>query len=241
MEKIVVKLAELLIGIESRFPSIEKYCEKYLSSGEPSFTVSATDEEIAAEKALSEDNVSDEYAERICIYREIAERLPALFRFVFHGAAISYKGNAYIFTAPSGTGKSTHIKLWHEHIGSAVDIINGDKPILKVDEGDVTVYSSPWAGKEHWNKNTSAPLSAICIINRGKENRIKMLPPGKAITYLIRQIYLPKTSEAKMQTLTLLDLVLKNVPVYSLECDMSFKAVKTSFEAMTGEEMKQTF
>ncbi len=238
MGMITLKLAELLVGITSKFPSFEKFAKKYISSGEPRFSVSVSDEKIASEKAISEEDVTDEYAERICIYREIAERLPSFSRFVFHGAAISYKGKAFLFTAPSGTGKSTHIKLWREHIGPEVDIINGDKPILKAEEDAVTVYSSPWAGKENWNKNTSAPLSAICIIKRGKENRIKKLPAGKAITHLIRQIYLPKTSEAKMQTLTLLDLVLKNVPVYLLECDISFEAVKTSFEAMTGEEMK---
>lgn len=240
MKSIMVRLAELLIAIESRFPSIEKYCEKYLASGEPELSVSVTDEKIAAEKALSEEEFSDEYIERICIYREIAERLPSLSRFVFHGAAVSYKGSAYIFTAPSGTGKSTHIKLWRQHIGGEVDIINGDKPILKAEENGVTVYSSPWAGKERWNKNVSAPLYAICVIKRGTQNRIKKLPSGTAIAHLIKQIYLPKTREAKLQTLTLLDLVLKNVPVYLLQCDMSYEAVKTSFEAMTGEEMKQT-
>lgn len=240
MEKITVKLAELLIGIESRFPSIKQYCEKYLASGETDFTVSVSDQDIAAEKALSEEDFSDEAAERVCIYRSIAERLPSLSRFVFHGAAISYKGKAFIFTAPSGTGKSTHIRLWREHIGKEVHIINGDKPILHAEENGIMVYSSPWAGKEHWNKNISAPLSAICIIKRGKENRIKKLPAGSAIAQLIRQIYLPKSREAKMQTLTLLDLMLKNVPVYLLQCDMSYDAVKTSFEAMTGEEMKQT-
>lgn len=239
MTNFTVRLSDIDIEITSRYDSVKRFAEKYLSEAEPQFSVSVTDEQIEAEKAVWESDCADDYAESICLYREIAERLPSLDRFVFHGAAISYGGRAFLFTAPSGTGKTTHIKLWREYIGNEVDIINGDKPIIRANGGDITVYSSPWSGKEGWNKNASAPLAALCIVKRGRENRIKKISAGSAITHLIRQIYLPKSREAKLKTLTLLDRLLAEVPVFVLECDISKEAVKTSFEAMTGEEMKK--
>ncbi|MBO7217893.1 MAG: hypothetical protein J6V50_04250, partial [Clostridia bacterium] len=177
--------------------------------------------------------------ESVCIYREIAELLPDFDRTVFHGAAITYRDKGFIFTAPSGTGKSTHIKLWRRYLGKSVDIVNGDKPILRALGDDVFVDSSPWSGKEGWSKNRSAKLHGICVIKRGSENKIYKISGGEALPILIKQIYRPKNPLAFAKTLELMDKILKNLPVYILECDMSEEAVKTSFEALTNEEYEK--
>ena len=81
-------------------------------------------------------------------------------------------GAAYLFTAPSGTGKSTHTRLWREVFGDRVWMINDDKPMLRISENLVTAYGTPWNGKHHISRNASAPLKAIVQLNRGKENII---------------------------------------------------------------------
>lgn len=238
MTDFTLKLAGLKIAVCANFETTERFCKKYITdNGDTEFTVTATHEEIVASRELDPHAVTENYAETICIYRAIAERLPDYDRAVFHGAAITYKDHAYLFTAPSGTGKSTHIKLWREHIGHDVDIVNGDKPILHMTEDGATVFGTPWSGKENWNKDRSAPLAAICIVRQGKENRIEKISGGDALKAIMKQIYLPRDKAAFMKTVELIDRLLRKTPVYVLDCDISKEAVKTSFEAMTGETL----
>ena len=98
-----------------------------------------------------------------------------------HGAAIAFDGAAYLFTAPSGTGKTTHVRLWRQYLGSRVTVVNGDKPFLSLEpDGTVRVWGSPWAGKERWQSPISVPLCGVCLLERGTD-RICRLPPEQAL------------------------------------------------------------
>jgi len=231
MQKIDILLADLKINIEHKYDYISYLCKDYISQSDtPDIIAKADNAAILKEKELVP-SAPIESCESLCIYRAIGEQLPHFDRFVFHGAAIEYGGNAYLFTAPSGTGKTTHINLWKQYLGDKVDIINGDKPIIKA--GNVsTVYGTPWAGKEGYQRNTSAPLKAICILKQGKENKITKLELAEAVNHLMRQVYLPSDPSALSKTLELLGTVIENTPVYILECDISKQAFETSFNQM---------
>ncbi|MBR3241561.1 MAG: hypothetical protein IKF90_02520 [Parasporobacterium sp.] len=101
-------------------------------------------------------------------------------RCLFHGAAILWQNKAWLFAADSGIGKSTQLKHWTQLYPDEVQIINGDKPILRLEEnGSISVYPSPWKGKEEWGDDTlAAPLGGIIILKQGKENRIELLQPA---------------------------------------------------------------
>lgn len=229
------KLASLCVKINYNSDYIYNLCKDYITDEERfDIAVSVSDEKINAEQEAAP-NARRDYCESLCIYREIAENLPCFDRFVFHGAAISYGGKGYLFTAPSGTGKTTHINLWRENLGEKVEVINGDKPIIKADETPV-IYGTPWAGKERMHSNISAPLEAICIIKRGKVNKICRLGVSDALSHLMRQFYIPHNKASLEKTLSLMGTLLENTPVYLLECDMSDQAFKTSFEALTKEQ-----
>lgn len=234
-EKFTVKFAGLPIGIEAKSEYMRKFCRDYLTEEKPLFSVSTTDEMIEREISAADFPVPVHYAESLCLYREIAERIPAYGRVVFHGAAIKYNGKAYVFTAPSGVGKSTHIKLWHHHLGEKVEIINGDKPIIQYIDGAFTVWSSPFAGKEGWQKNTSAPLGGICRISRGVENSICEMPSTDRFTTLYLQTYKPSTMECAKETVNIVSELCRT-SCFSLSCNISEDAVKTSFEALTNEK-----
>lgn len=231
-----MKVAGITIRVEYRFDRCKTYFRDYLLEGEheAQIVTSVSQEELERTIASVEGNISPELAEITALYRPIAKKLPFLGGFVIHGACISYEGKGYLFTAPSGTGKSTHISLWRRHLGEGVGIVNGDKPIITAGE-EILIHGTPWAGKERWQKNCCVPLAGICMLNRGQSNAIRLMSAEEYLPFLFRQTFLSPEPEITLATMELLDRVLKKVPVYHLSCDVSEEAVKTSFEAMVGQ------
>ncbi len=232
MSSFDISLSNLKIKIEHKFDYMPKFCKDYISKFNEYDIVAAADEEAVLKEKELVPAAPIETCESLCIYRAIAERLPEFNRFVFHGAAIKYDGNAYLFTAPSGTGKTTHIKLWQRYLGDKVSIINGDKPIINVDN-TITVYGTPWAGKEGYQKNTSASIRAICVLKQGEINSIVRLQPSQAINRLMHQVYMPQNQIALSKTLELIGKLIENTKVYELTCDISEQAFETSYNEMT--------
>lgn len=234
-----IKLANQVISVICQYEYSLKACKEYIVDlGIPTFTVCVTDDEITAEINSADKTIDVGYAEFICLYRKIAELLPHYNCVVMHGAAITYKDSAILFIAPSGTGKSTHIKQWKQAFKNQVDIINGDKPIVSI-EKSISVFGTPWAGKENWHKNRNAPLNAICILKQGKINCIKKVAPQDCLSEILRQVYLPKDKTSLKQTLELFDLLVKCVPIYVLECNISQEAVMTAYNAIIEENLHE--
>ena len=238
----IVELAEQRIQIHSVYPELKDFFKDYIvEDGEYDFSVSWTEEDILAEQEFSEEkNFPLAYLETLAALRKISEILPTRQRFLMHGASITYNNKAYLFTAASGTGKSTHISLWRKYLGEAVQIVNGDKPFLCIGDADINghrpvcIYGTPWAGKENWQKNRGAELNGICFLCRGTANTIRKIEPAECLSFLMKQIYIPANTVAAGCTLDLMDLLVTNVPLYILECNISEDAVRCSFEAMTG-------
>lgn len=236
-----VKLANRFIQIESVHKELKDFCKDYLvDSCMPDFYIHLSQEDIDFEKQqATEQAFSEPYLETLALLRKISDILPKHRRFLIHGASISYEDKAYLFTAPSGTGKSTHIRLWKKHLGDKVKIVNGDKPFVSLDQNEEgalcpLIYGTPWAGKERWHRNCSEPLKGICFVQRGTTNTIRKMQPEECISMLFHQVYLPNDAGAVGQTLELIDLLVKHVPLYLLTCDISEEAVRCSFEALTG-------
>lgn len=231
----IVKLADICIEINSVYPELKNFLNDYLVSDiTPDFSITINEDEILAEReATSDKQFSPTYLETLATLRKLAEILPSYNRILMHGASISYHGHAYLFTAPSGTGKSTHIRLWKKYLGDDVKIVNGDKPFISLD-GDPFIYGSPWAGKENWHRNCCMPLKGICFVQRGTENSIRKIEPFECLSLLFKQVYLPSSTDAAGLTLELVDALTKKVPLYLLTCDMSEEAVQCSFEGLTG-------
>ncbi len=236
-----VKLADKIFHIKHVHPELEAFCKDYLTEDcTLDFEIALTEQDIVYEESCAtEQTFSAPYLETLALLRKISDILPGHKRFLMHGASISYEGQAFLFTAPSGTGKSTHIRLWKKHIGEKVKIVNGDKPFISLDQNtdgniEPMIYGTPWAGKERWQRNCMEPLKGICFVQRGTTNTIRKLNPEECLMMLFNQVYMPADETAVGQTLELLDLLVKNVPLYLLTCDISEEAVRCSFEALTG-------
>ena len=91
-----------------------------------------------------------------------------------HGSCIVNSGKAYLFLGESGTGKSTHTRLWREYIKGSV-LLNDDSPIISVEEDGVFIYGSPWSGKTPCYKQEKYPLCACVRLSQAPYNKIEKL------------------------------------------------------------------
>ena len=235
---ITVKIAGLPIGIIHKHERIKIITKNYLTDEEPLFVVSATPEHIEVEKKrVNDPQYGEDYYESLIIYRNIAEKLPEYDAFLFHGAAISYRGKAYIITANSGVGKTTHIRLWHSSFGDEVGIINGDKPIFRIIDGVAYAFGTPWQGKENYGRNVSAPIGGIAFLSRAAENKAYPISASEAVMFFMSQIYLPlEGREALSKTLMLADKLFSSVKLVKLECNMDPEAATVCRDALLGEK-----
>ena len=238
-----MRVADLVVRVRPIHAMVGRLCRDYVVDAPLAvdFEIGATRADIEFERDMATEGTdwTDAYLETLAVQRAIANRLPEQHRLLSHGAVIEFEGRAYLFTAPSGAGKSTHIRLWRQYLGDAVRVINGDKPFVRIPECREelpVVYGTPWAGKEGWQRNDSAPLAGIVLLSRSEPgaSSIRSASAALNIDKLMRQVYFPPDAEASMLTLDLLDAMLARVPVYDLACDMSEDAVRASFEGLTG-------
>ncbi len=213
----------------------EKQARDYLCDfeGDPQIVVGIPDEYIAARKqeAPHLTNVELEY---MWSCSEFCLKLLDFGGFMLHASGVVYKNHAYLFSAPSGTGKSTHTSIWRKAFGEdEAFIINDDKPVIKLSEEGATVFGTPWSGKTDANVNTSAPLQGICFLERGAENRIEEMPVKEAVHRILDQTVRPLEPMGMEKLLNILDRLLKNVRVYQMQCNMELEAAYTAYETMS--------
>lgn len=234
---ITIRIAELNIGIDNKYKYIEHFASGYLTDAEPEFIVRAEDEEIEAEKNVLDIEFSPGYLESIVVYRKIAERLPAYDAFVFHGAVLNMDGAAYVFTAKSGVGKTTHTRLWLKNFGDRVHYLNGDKPIIRFFDGVPYACGTPWQGKENYGTNEIAPLRAIAFVRRGEKNSAALVPPDRITTDLITQMYLPRRDGATLaRTMKMANKLVGSLRLVELKVNMQDSAALVAFTVLSGEK-----
>lgn len=213
-----------------------RFCHDFITDDGalPDFTVTCTPEDMARLQAEHPD-MSAFSCELRYLMRQTASALSACGDVFMHGAAVAYRGRGYLFTAPSGTGKSTHAGLWLQYLGPDAVIVNGDKPVICTGGSAVEVCPTPWAGKERLYSSEICPLDAICCLTRGTENKIRPMRQDEIISRLFSQMCVPRDREAQMHAMKAMDRLIRGVRLYVLECDISEAAVRISFEALTGE------
>lgn len=227
--------------------STRDYCKGYLCAGVPDFSVRVSPEDISyeREKSAREDRIegrspqthTDAYLETTALQRKITEKLFDYDTLLFHGSVIAVDGEGYLFTARSGTGKSTHTGLWRELLGDRAVMVNDDKPFLEVKPEGVTVWGSPWMGKHRLGSNIGVPLKAICLLERGEENKIDPIAPQEAVLMLMQQSCRPMDKRKMPKYLELLDGLSQKVDFYRLKCNMEPEAAKLAYEAMSGNNL----
>ena len=233
---ITVNFADIPVGLDNKHGYTAALCADYLSDRSPLFTVCATEEEIAREREVNEIKTSDAYLESIVLYRKVAERLPEYDAVVFHGAVLNFEGRAYLFTARSGVGKTTHTRLWLRRFGDRVHYLNGDKPIIRFVDGIPYAYGTPYKGKEGYGVNERAPLRGIVFVERGEHNESFTVAPEDAVMKLVTQLYLPKRGSGALRALSIADRLIRGVRLVGLRCNMDVEAAEVAYRALTDEQ-----
>lgn len=228
-----IKLAELIINIENPGKYTQNMCKDYIYKGEkaPDIIIEYNQAEIDKAKKTTPEAPED-YLQNLYIYRQICKRIVDFNAMLIHSAAVAVDGRGYLFTALSGTGKTTHVNLWLKKFGKRAVIVNGDKPIVRETDGEFHVYGTPWCGKEGINTNIHVPVDGICILNRGEENIIKMVSHREAISELMGQTARPSSVLGMTSLLDVLDKLITKVPVYRLYCNMNPEAADVSYNEM---------
>ena len=151
-----------------------------------------------------------------------------------HGSAICVDGQGVLFTAPSGTGKSTHSRLWRERFGKEVIMINDDKPLVRVTEDGILICGAPWNGKHRLGRQIAAPLRAVVRLRRGEANEISPLDNAGAFRELFLQTYQFRDREKMQRVISVLARIIEDVPCYSLHCNMEPEAAEVAREGLRG-------
>ncbi len=151
---------------------------------------------------------------------------------MLHSSAVCYDNFAYLFSAPSGTGKSTHTSLWLKAFPGA-RILNDDKPAIVINSaGDIRAYGTPFSGKTDLNFNEDFAIKSICFLKRSPDNWIKNINSQKAISEILSQTLRPTNIEMMDKVLNIVERMVKEIKICEMGCNISLEAAKLAYDFM---------
>lgn len=243
MVPFTMEIAGLAVCVYPLFQSTIEYCRPYLTNKLPDFFVHITWEDLAFEQKMLEQEAIEEglkirkfkepFLERATIQRRVADYLVTRNTLMLHGSTVAVDGNAYLFTAPCGTGKSTHTRLWRELFGERAIMVNDDKPFLQIKSDCVLAYGSPWSGKHGLASNVCVPLKGICLLHRGEENLIRSIDRKCVIDFLYHQAHIPADASLAKEARSLVDALADRVPLWDMQCNKELEAAEVAYHAMS--------
>jgi len=175
-----------------------------------------------------------EEAEYINTCREFYYKLLDFDGMMLHSSAVVVDGRAYLFSAASGTGKSTHTELWLKRFGDRAYILNDDKPALRLIDGVWYACGTPWSGKYDISRPECVPLAGIAFLNRDTTNHIERFTGPMVAFELLNQTL--RQGKKVVNAVEVVDKLVRAVPVWKLYCNMDMEAVDVSYNAMSGNE-----
>ncbi len=223
------KIAGLTVAMDT-FGRTLKQAQPYLCpEGEADITVFSNRQRLLENQPHLNKDDSEYISTGSCFYCELLR----YDGFLLHSSAVVVDGRAYLFSAPSGTGKSTHTKLWLKKFGDRAFILNDDKPALRRENGVWYAYGTPWSGKYDINTNARVPIAGICFLSRGKTCSIAPYSGSKAVLAFLEQTVRPAGTAYRTSLMTLLQQLMAEVPVWQMACNMDMEAADVSYHAMS--------
>ncbi len=215
----IITAADINISLDLKDPETKRYFSDFLlrEKGEKeSIAVPAAEEErIRSESRRLQ--CAPSFAEYSLLLESVANPVLRHNRFFFHGAAFLWRGEAYIFAAKSGTGKTTQLKHWLSMYPDEIEVINGDKPIIEHKNGTFHVYPSPWTGKENYRGNHFGKLAGIILLEQGDHDEFLVLDAKEAVFPIYLQfLFKPEDKESIDLVSGYEEELLSAVPVYKL-------------------------
>ena len=226
------KIADIPVCYHAFYPMLRTRSQKYASDSSPDAILLSVNnveiEEIHERTPL----LDDDMREYMLMGKKYYDILVEHDGMMLHASAVVVDGLAYLFSAPSGTGKSTHTSLYLKRFGERAYILNDDKPAIRVVEGKAYAYGTPFSGKYDISENQRVPIAGIAFIERSETNSIEPMPSARAVFSLLNQTSRPESPELYMRMLRNLDAILQYVPVYTLRCNMDDAAAAVSYDGL---------
>lgn len=216
--ELTVALAGIPVRLSLRSPAYAACFQPFRTQANPIAAVRVPEDALKEAAPHYEADTTPEQIEYLELGPQACDVLLPYGRVLFHGAAILWRRRAWIFTANSGTGKTTQYMLWKLCFGAEVQILNGDKPLLEFRESAIVVHPSPWRGKEGLGSPDSAPLGGVILLEQSGENRMhRMLPAEAAGPLLTQLLFTRKNTDDVRAACALEERLLAQVPVWLLE------------------------
>lgn len=228
-----IKLAGLCVRVETPYRELVSFYQPYRCQEDPDFTIVVSPDDFQKESLLSPQALDWEVF-GLATYRKLSIQALDYNCILFHSSAIAVNGRGYLFSAPSGTGKSTHSLLWKEILDKRLSVVNDDKPLLRLINGTWFVCGSPWKGKHNLGNDQQVPIQGICFLKQSNENRIFKINKTTAIPLVLNQVLRPRDIEKMDKLLELIDNLLNEVPMWQLYCLPNQAAASLCYNTMKG-------
>ena len=226
----IYEIAGLKVEMNPKFDRLKRQSEAYKSLGEPVIRINP---DFDGGLYALPDNCTAEDREYIYSSAAFCREIIPHGRFFLHASAVVLDGEAYLFSAPSGMGKSTHTALWLRSFEGTY-ILNDDKPVIFPENEGVTVWGTPFAGKTDLQVNLGVPLRGICFLKQGNENIITPITEERAIALTLNNTYRPKNAEEMNLLLDMIEKVVERADIFEMSCRNEFAAAEMSYNAMKG-------
>ncbi len=221
----IYRLAGLGVALCPLFPFTENTLSPWRDDNAAvDMTVTVTKDDLKAE-ATRCPTATAGMLEMTAILRRLSEALLHRDGLFLHAASVLYDGKAYAFTAPSGTGKTTHCRLWERVLGEKARILNGDKLLLRFKDGHIVAYGNPWNGKEGLGMRAEAELGGLFILKRDTADFAEPIDAVTALPYLMKATVIPAKSADKMTVIDKIEQLLQLTAVSILHCTPQESAV----------------
>lgn len=227
------KIADFIVQFNPKYDYLKEFSKPFIYYGEeqPVITVSRTDKYIENLLARMVKGSDIEQAESLAYATAFNKAVIPFGAMLVHSSAIIVNGKAYLFSAKSGVGKSTHTRLWKQLYGDEVIYINDDKPVVRIERGTAVAYGTPFDGGSGIANNISAPLGGIIFLERGEENSITQITETKEI---LQKLYFSTihllNCEMANSMLINFDELIKSTVFYKLICNMEPDAAKVAHD-----------
>lgn len=225
-------VADLIVEITPKYEMLKSRIKPYIYDGErePDIVISIS-EKVLKDQQKRYCSLSLESCEYLFTGTYFYTELIKFGGVLLHSSCVQYENFAYLFSANSGVGKSTHTHLWLEKFPTA-EILNDDKPAIRKIGDKYYAYGTPWSGKFNENINTKTEIAGITFLSRGETNEITRVTGEDALIDFMNQTVRPRKKEYMIFFMEILDGILKEVPVFKMKCNISLEAVETSYNAM---------
>ena len=242
MYTFTIEIAGVPAEIQCRFNENKDFFRDYFSDKMPLLTIAPSDSDLSETQAVFDRTDAalgypkyrreEAFLEINTIHSALAEALLSYDVLLVHGSSLCMDGQGVVFVASSGTGKSTHARLWRETYGDRVWMINDDKPMIRIKDGQAFIYGTPWNGKHGLSRNASAPLKAVVSLERDSSNHIGPMSRQDAYPLLIKHAYRTGNPLLMSRILDLEDRLLGAASFLRLGCNTDPEAALVAYNGI---------